>query len=157
MLPQYCSRLARPLDGRPNQTRNSSAARYKRSASDRWESCGSLALHSDSVVHESSHPRSAATHSRRRFEAFDSPLRSQQLRRRHPLFSLCGSRALEKWVVAPALGNSEYRPQFRRNSSALVSRARELGTALVVVTHATEIAARMQRVLVLESGRLRDG
>jgi lipoprotein-releasing system ATP-binding protein len=34
---------------------------------------------------------------------------------------------------------------------------RELGTALVVVTHATEIAARMQRVLVLESGRLRNG
>jgi lipoprotein-releasing system ATP-binding protein len=32
---------------------------------------------------------------------------------------------------------------------------RELGTALVVVTHATEIAARMQRVLVLEGGRLR--
>ncbi len=33
---------------------------------------------------------------------------------------------------------------------------RELGTALVVVTHATDIAARMQRVLVLESGRLRN-
>jgi putative ABC transport system ATP-binding protein len=32
---------------------------------------------------------------------------------------------------------------------------RELGTALVVVTHATEIAARMQRVLELEGGRLR--
>ncbi len=31
---------------------------------------------------------------------------------------------------------------------------RELGTSLVVVTHATEIAARMQRVLVLEDGRL---
>jgi lipoprotein-releasing system ATP-binding protein len=33
---------------------------------------------------------------------------------------------------------------------------RELGTALVVVTHATEIANRMQRVLVLEAGRLRE-
>ena len=32
---------------------------------------------------------------------------------------------------------------------------RELGTALLVVTHATEIAARMQRVLELEGGRLR--
>jgi len=32
---------------------------------------------------------------------------------------------------------------------------RELGTSLVIVTHAPEIAARMQRVLVLEEGRLR--
>jgi len=34
---------------------------------------------------------------------------------------------------------------------------RELGTSLVIVTHATEIAARMQRVLVLEEGRLLPG
>ena len=31
---------------------------------------------------------------------------------------------------------------------------RELGTSLVIVTHATEIAARMQRVLTLSEGRL---
>ncbi len=31
---------------------------------------------------------------------------------------------------------------------------RELGTSLVIVTHANEIAARMQRVLVLQEGRL---
>jgi lipoprotein-releasing system ATP-binding protein len=34
---------------------------------------------------------------------------------------------------------------------------RELGTSLVVVTHAPEIAARMQRVLVLTDGRLAPG
>ena len=34
---------------------------------------------------------------------------------------------------------------------------RELGTSLVVVTHAPEIAARMQRVLVLTDGRLEPG
>jgi len=34
---------------------------------------------------------------------------------------------------------------------------RELGTSLVIVTHATEIAARMQRMLVLEDGRLLPG
>jgi lipoprotein-releasing system ATP-binding protein len=34
---------------------------------------------------------------------------------------------------------------------------RELGTSLVIVTHAPEIAARMQRVLVLEDGRLNPG
>ena len=32
---------------------------------------------------------------------------------------------------------------------------RELGTALVIVTHATDLAARMQRTLTLEGGRLR--
>lgn len=34
---------------------------------------------------------------------------------------------------------------------------RELGTSLMIVTHAPEIAARMQRVLVLEDGRLSNG
>jgi len=34
---------------------------------------------------------------------------------------------------------------------------RELGTSLVLVTHAPEIAARMQRVLTLEDGRLNPG
>jgi lipoprotein-releasing system ATP-binding protein len=34
---------------------------------------------------------------------------------------------------------------------------RELGTSLVIVTHATEIAARMQRVVALEDGRLLPG
>jgi lipoprotein-releasing system ATP-binding protein len=34
---------------------------------------------------------------------------------------------------------------------------RELGTSLMIVTHAPELAARMQRVLVLEDGRLNRG
>src|SRR5512139_2044594 len=34
---------------------------------------------------------------------------------------------------------------------------RELGTSLVIVTHATEIAARMQRVMVLADGQLAPG
>ena len=34
---------------------------------------------------------------------------------------------------------------------------RELGTSLVLVTHSSEIAARMQRVLTLQEGRLVDG
>jgi len=34
---------------------------------------------------------------------------------------------------------------------------RELGTSLVLVTHSGEIAARMQRVLTLQDGKLVEG